>query len=184
MSRPYTKQENELIEKAINFLVKEYNKSGFNEKPVIFHSLRVACRLVEIDAPAPTVAAAVLHDLTEDSKTTLNQISHIFGKEIAQLVDAVSFKPDIEDKKKQYEEMFERTKKAGKQALIIKCADILDNSDYYSFGKNKEPEDLLMNKLNYFLKMAKPVIGKDILFKKLKDKDKTLLSEYKKVYKQ
>ncbi|MFA4872186.1 MAG: HD domain-containing protein [Patescibacteria group bacterium] len=180
MSRRYTEKENRLIEKAIKFLVKEYDKTGFNEKPVIFHSLRVACRLVEIDALPTIVAAAVLHDLTEDSKITLDQVRRGFGDKVARLVGAVSFKSDIADKEKQYKEVFERIEKAGEQALIIKCADILDNSDYYSFGKNKEHENLLMNKLNYFLKIAQPVIGKTILFKKLNKRYKILSSEYKK----
>lgn len=183
MSKKYTKTENKTIEKAIRFLVDEYARSGFNEKPVIFHSLRVACLLVENNAAAKTVVAAILHDLIEDSEVKIESIKKIFGSSVAKLVKAVSFKSDIKDKKRQYQEMFARTKKSGIEALMIKCADILDNSTYYSFGKNKFSEDILMDKLKYFLKISESNLKNFKLFLELKRRQKMLLAEYGQTYK-
>jgi guanosine-3',5'-bis(diphosphate) 3'-pyrophosphohydrolase len=184
MSRKYTKTENEIIEKAILFLVNEYTKNGFNEKPVIFHSMRVACLLVENNAIAKTVVAALLHDLIEDSEVKLKLIESKFGSPVAKLVDAVSFKPDIKDKKCQYQEMFARTKKSGIEALMIKCADILDNSTYYNFGKNKFSEDIILDKLKYFLTLSKSKLKNYKLFIELKQRQKLLLAKYKREYKE
>ena len=182
MAKRYTKIENGLIEKAIIFLVNEYTKTGFNEKPVIFHSLRVACLLTETDVSVNTVVAAVLHDLIEDSEVRLEQISKEFGIDVATLVDAVSFNPAVANKEEQYREMFERTKKVGREALIIKCADVLDNSDYYSFGNNQDSEKILLDKMSYFLSIAEAQIGTSSLFKKLEERYQELLKEYKSVY--
>ncbi|MBU1092435.1 HD domain-containing protein [Patescibacteria group bacterium] len=177
MAKRYTKKESQLIEKAIAFLVVEYTKSGFNEKPVIFHSLRVACRLVEAGSPAATVAAAVLHDLLEDSHVTAKQMQKSFGKKITDLVSVVSFKPQIQNKTKQYQEMFKRTQAGGPEALIIKCADILDNSDYYILGNNQAAEQLLMDKLKYFLQIAELQLRKTSLFQDLKKRYQMLLAQ-------
>ena len=183
MGKRYIKSENKIIERAILFLVHEYTKTGFNEKPVIFHSLRVACRLVETDSPTITIVAAILHDLIEDSEVKLSQIRKNFGNDVAKLVDAVSFKSNISNKKQQYIEMFKRIKKVGREAFIIKCADILDNSDYYSFGNNQDSEKLLLNKFEYFLTVAESRINNFPLFTVLKRRYYKLLAEYKSVYK-
>ena len=183
MGTRYIKAENKIIEKAIIFLVTEYGKTGFNEKPVIFHSLRVASRLVEANASATVVTAAVLHDLTADSKVNLDQIKNNFGDNVAKLVDAVSFKSNISDREERFKEMFERTKNAGWEALTIKCADILDNSDYYSFGHNRDSENLLLRKVEHFLELAELQISDFSLFEILKKRYQSLLSEYGQVYK-
>jgi len=183
MGKRYSKAENKLIESSITFLIEEYGKTGFNEKPVIFHSIRVACLLVEASASATTVSAAVLHDLIEDSEVKLSKIRDRFGESVAMLVNAVSFRGDIHDKEKQYIDMFQRTIGAGREAIIIKCADLLDNSDYYGFGNNQMAETLLLNKLEYFIKKAEPAIGTFELFKRLRTRYLKLKIEYRLVYK-
>lgn len=175
MVKFYSKKDSRLIEKAVIFLVAEYSKSGFNKKPVIFHSLKVACLLAENGSPATTVAAAVLHDLLEDSQVTAKQIQKKFGRKIANLVTAVSFKPKIKGKIKQYQEMFKRTKSAGFEALMIKGADLLDNSAYYNFGTDKATKQLLMDKLMYFLRISKPKLKKTTMFKELRRRHRALL---------
>ncbi|HEX2787756.1 MAG TPA: HD domain-containing protein [Ignavibacteria bacterium] len=163
----YTKSEIALIEKAISFLVKQYSITGFNKKPVIFHSLKVAYSLIELNLDAEIIIAAILHDLLEDSKVTSKQIQKNFNKDIARLVEAVSFNPYIKDKEEQYIEMFIRTKKAGFPALAVKCADLLDNSNYYQFERNKKSKKLLLDKLSYFLKISKEELKDFLLYKEL-----------------
>ncbi len=180
MGKAYSKKDSQIIENAMIFLMTEYLKSGFNKKPVIFHSLKVACLLAENGSPATTIAAAALHDLLEDSKVTIENLKRKFGKKISNLVSAVSFKKEIKNQKKQYQEMFKRTKNAGKEALMIKCADILDNSNYYLFGNNPGMEKVLMQKLEYFIKIADQKLKNESLFKKLKERHQKLLLEIKK----
>lgn len=177
MARIYSHQDNELVEKAVVFLVNEYSKTGFNKKPVIFHSLRVACKLAEIGESSSVVAAAALHDLLEDSSVTFKLLQQEFGKGVADLVVAVSFKAKIEDKTRQYQEMLARTKAGGRNALIIKCADLLDNSDYYQLEKNRQARKILLKKLKYFIKLAELQLKNDILFKKLKKRHRELIGK-------
>jgi GTP pyrophosphokinase len=56
----------------------------------ITHPLAVAGILAETKLDAPTVAAALLHDVAEDTQVTLDDIRAQFGAEIASLVDAVT----------------------------------------------------------------------------------------------
>jgi len=182
MAKRYTKEENDLIESAITFLVDEYRKSGNNPKPVIFHSLRVSMKLADLGEDAAIVVAALLHDLIEDSDISPQQISQEFSVEIANLVDSVSFKPNITDKHEQYREMFKRTVSHGLPAMKIKCVDILDNSEYYAFGNNKEAEKLLLAKLEYFLDVTQEYLNEFTPYNELCEKYKKILLEYKQAY--
>jgi GTP pyrophosphokinase len=106
---------------------------------------------------------------------TAKQIQKKFGEKIAELVVAASFKSQIKDKVKQYQEMFKRTRVGGQQALIIKCADILDNSNYYSLVNNQTDKQLLIDKQKYFLRIAEPRLKKTPLFQELKKRHRVLL---------
>ena len=182
MRKKYTKKENDRVESAIIFLTDEYRKSGHNPKPVIFHSLRVAMKLADLGEDSTVVIAALLHDLTEDSEVSLKQISQEFGKEVANLVDSVSFKSEITDKHAQYREMFERVVRAGLPAMKLKCIDILDNSTYYTFGNDKEAEDILLAKLKYFLDITKEHLHNFEFYNELSTKYEKFLLDYKQAY--
>lgn len=75
----YSKEDQELIQKAISFLVENFNKSGNNNKPVILHSIRLAMRLYDKGKKASVVVGALLHDLLEDTQVTLSNITSKFG---------------------------------------------------------------------------------------------------------
>lgn len=59
-------------------------------KPYILHPLTVADILADWHADAPSIIAALLHDVVEDTPITLEQIQDTFGEEIANLVDGLS----------------------------------------------------------------------------------------------
>lgn len=67
----------------------------------------------------------------------------------------------------------------GTILLIIKCADILDNSDYYSFGNDQMAERPLTDKLKYFLQVAESRLKTIFLFKNLKKKYRMMSLEMK-----
>ena len=56
----------------------------------IHHPLGVARILAELQIDADSIAAALLHDVVEDTTVTLEQIEKDFGREIAGLVDGVT----------------------------------------------------------------------------------------------
>ena len=58
--------------------------------PFIIHPLEVATILVESRLDTATVIAALLHDVVEDTGSTLEEITDTFGKEVADLVQGVT----------------------------------------------------------------------------------------------
>jgi len=84
--------DRELIEKAFNFANEAhrdmYRNSG---EPYIIHPIHVA-RIVnqEIGLGARSVAAALLHDVVEDTDVPLDEIQSEFGSKIASLIDGLT----------------------------------------------------------------------------------------------
>ena len=115
------------IDQALHFTAKKLDESGHDSKPVLFHSFKIARLLYSSGYDREIVLAAVLHDLIEDTDTTKEEIEEEYGKEIADIVEAVSFDPDLEDYMERTREMFERCLKCGRAALLVKCADLLDD---------------------------------------------------------
>lgn len=56
----------------------------------IQHPLEVANLLVELGMDTDSVVAGILHDVAEDTETTVEEISAAFGEEVAALVDGVT----------------------------------------------------------------------------------------------
>jgi len=136
----------DLVTKAISFAAerhaqaeKPYRK-GTNI-PYIFHPVNAGKILSELGAPDNLVVAAILHDLLEDTETTLGEIDQNFGAEVAELVQNVS---EPEHGKKAWRERkqhtIERLKTAEPDVLKVACADKIDNiqairRDYEQIGE-------------------------------------------------
>ncbi len=80
-----------LLDKAFRFsrLAHEGQRRRSGEE-FIQHPLAVACILAELELDEVTLAAALLHDVVEDTEVTLEQIEAEFGPEITGLVDGVT----------------------------------------------------------------------------------------------
>jgi GTP pyrophosphokinase len=65
----------------------ELRKSG---EPFITHPLAVAQILAEVRMDVPTISAALLHDVVEDTGITQADLEREFGDEVARLVDGVT----------------------------------------------------------------------------------------------
>jgi guanosine-3',5'-bis(diphosphate) 3'-pyrophosphohydrolase len=59
-------------------------------EPYITHPVAVAHILADYRLDAPTLAASLLHDVVEDTPTTLEEVSTTFSPEISMLVDGVT----------------------------------------------------------------------------------------------
>jgi guanosine-3',5'-bis(diphosphate) 3'-pyrophosphohydrolase len=59
-------------------------------EPYIKHSVAVASTLAELRLDPVTIAAALLHDVAEDTGVTLDEVRERFGVEVATLVDGVT----------------------------------------------------------------------------------------------
>ncbi len=59
-------------------------------EPYVFHVISVAEILLSLNLDTPSLMAALLHDVVEDTDITLEQLEEKFGKEVATLVDSVT----------------------------------------------------------------------------------------------
>ena len=164
------------LEQAIIFLATTFQQSGNNPKPVILHSIRVALFLYEYHYPEEAIIAGALHDSVEDTDCTIIQIEDNFGTEVAQLVAANTFNSKIADKTEQNREIFARCKTKGKMALLIKAADILDNSRYWHLLADKKLSRWLIWKIEYFLQLSWPKLEKEQVWQQLSQRYQQLNS--------
>lgn len=65
-------------------------------EPYIYHPIAVARILAELRMDTPTLGAAILHDVIEDTRITKEQIAVRYGEQVAELVDGVSKLPHVE----------------------------------------------------------------------------------------
>ena len=146
---------NKMVEKAIVYLVQAGISTGHNPKPFILHSIRVGLFLFQNNYDQDVVIAGILHDLLEDTDIKEEDIEKEFGMEVGKLVAANSFNIEIINKYERDLDMLNRCKDGGKWALIIKAADILENSDYYQLHQGDEQSHRLLLRLKLFLAMSK-----------------------------
>lgn len=77
-----------LLNRAIIFAVKahEGQKRKGSETPYILHPLEAAAIVATMTSDETLLAAAVLHDVVEDTPVTQTEIAAEFGKQVAELV--------------------------------------------------------------------------------------------------
>ena len=81
----------ELVEKAYRFAEEKHgDQRRASGIPYILHPTSVACILAELGMDSESLAAALLHDVVEDTPVTLPEIVSLFGQEIAELIDGVT----------------------------------------------------------------------------------------------
>ena len=91
-----------VLEKAFATAVKAHDgQHRISGEDYIHHPLGVARILADLQIDADSIAAALLHDVVEDTTITLEQLEKEFGKEIAILVDGVTKLSRIEYKSKE-----------------------------------------------------------------------------------
>ncbi|HCU99404.1 MAG TPA: (p)ppGpp synthetase, partial [Chloroflexi bacterium] len=91
LKKSYSGKDVELIDNAYKF-ANDAHKGQIRASgdPFIYHSVAVASILQELRLPPVVLAAALLHDVVEDSTVTLGALTKGFGKEITSMVDGVT----------------------------------------------------------------------------------------------
>jgi len=101
-------------------------------EPYVSHSVAVASILVGLRLDAATIAAALLHDVPEDTDRSIDDLREAFGPEIASLVDGVTKLGRIEWKSRE-ERQAENLRKmflamaSDIRIILIKLADRVHN---------------------------------------------------------
>lgn len=86
-----TDADKKIIKEAYEFSQKAHAGQKRNSgEPYFNHPYQTALQLAEWGLDAQTIAAGLLHDVAEDTKTTLEQIKQKFGEETAFLVNGVT----------------------------------------------------------------------------------------------
>ena len=86
--RPY---DMEMLDKAYQLAEQahsgQFRRSG---EPYICHPLHVAMLLVDLGMDTESLAAALMHDVVEDTSVTLDELESQFGADVAHMVDGVT----------------------------------------------------------------------------------------------
>lgn len=72
---------------AFDCHIDQKRRSG---EPYITHPVSVACIAANLHLDGPSIIAALLHDVVEDTPATLKDVETKFGKQVANLVDGLS----------------------------------------------------------------------------------------------
>ncbi|MGB6083555.1 RelA/SpoT family protein [Moheibacter sp.] len=128
-----TKDDKKLIRKAFDLAVDAHKdqrrKTG---EPYIFHPIEVAKIVAdEIGLGATSIAAALMHDVVEDTDYTLEDIEELFGERIARIIDGLTKisilnKQDVSIQSENYRKLL-LTLSEDVRVILIKIADRLHN---------------------------------------------------------
>lgn len=150
----------ELIKKAYIFSREAHcaqiRKEGI---PYIYHPLAVADILADMKLDSATIAAGLLHDTVEDADMTIDDISDMFSREVAFLVDAVTklsklqFSTVEEAKAENFRKMFLAMSK-DIRVILIKFADRLHNMRTIEFLPPEKQKRIALETLEIYAPLA------------------------------
>src|SRR3954462_3573868 len=137
--------DRDLLRRAFSFAANAHEgqqrRSG---EEFINHPFGVAKILAELRLDEPTIAAALLHDVVEDTDADLKSVKEEFGETIAQLVDGVTKLTRIQFQSREHAEAENYRKLVVAMSedvpvILIKLADRLHNMRTIEYlGKQKQ----------------------------------------------
>ena len=152
-------------ERAVLFKAYEYAKQAHaNQKrasgePYFIHPCAVADILIDLGLDAATIAAALLHDVIEDTDSTADDIRAAFGEEILTLVGGVTklekivFKSKEDENAENFRRIFVAMAK-DVRVIIIKLADRLHNMRSLNFLSHERQQRMASETLDIFAPLA------------------------------
>ncbi len=122
-----------LIDRALAFSASAHRgQKRMSGEDFVSHSIAVATILVDQFLDSTSIAAALLHDVVEDSELGVEDIAAEFGPEVAELVDGLTkishltFRSRAEEQVENYRKLLLSIAKDAR-VIIIKLADRLHN---------------------------------------------------------
>ena len=128
-------------------------------EPYFSHPCAVAEILIDLGLDTPTVAAAFLHDVVEDTPATEDDIQRRFGREIMTLVDGVTkldkihFRTHEEEDAENFRKIFVAMAN-DVRVIIIKLADRLNNMRSLNYLSNERQQRIAKETLEIFTPLA------------------------------
>ena len=158
----YIKDEksDKLIEKAYLF-AKEKHKNQRRKSGDLYitHPIAVAYILATLNAGPSTIIAGLLHDTIEDTDTTKEEITELFGEEIASLVESLtkitrlSDYHNVEFEAESHRKIFIAMAK-DIRVIIIKLADRLHNLRTLQFQPAEKQKRIAKETLEVYAPIA------------------------------
>ena len=148
------------INRAFQYAYDGHN--GQNRKsgePYITHPLHVALYLCELNFDKETIAAALLHDLIEDTDISYEDLKKEFGEEVADIVDGVTkldkikYSSNEEAKADAIRKMVIAMSK-DIRVLILKLADRLHNIQTIEYHQDWKQEKIAYETLYVYAPLA------------------------------
>lgn len=146
--KKFSKQEQNIIKNAYRVARNSHARQRRDEGlPYIIHPIRIANILMTKfkEANPSVVAAALLHDVVEDTPVTITQIKKIFDHQTYQLVQGMTrSRPKNEteaQKRKSKKKNFRKIMMSNKELNLIKSIDILDNMRSWRFIAKGHPSE-------------------------------------------
>jgi len=123
----------DLIRKAYVYCAKVHQgQTRLSGEPYLVHPMEVSAILADLKLDVPSVVTGLLHDTVEDTLTTLEELSDMFGDEVANLVNGVTkigkihFKTKEESQAENFRKML-LAMSDDIRVILIKLADRLHN---------------------------------------------------------
>jgi GTP pyrophosphokinase len=142
-------------------------------EPYISHPVSVACILADMHMDLPTIMAALLHDVVEDTDISTDDIKEKFGQQVAELVDGVTKLDKIEFQSASVAqaENFRKMLLAMSQdvrVILVKLADRLHNMQTLE-GMRQEKQKLIAKEtLDIYAPIANR-LGLNEIYQELED---------------
>ena len=149
-----------LIRKAYDLCVQAHaGQKRSSGEPFYLHPFSVACIIVQLGMDSESVAAALLHDVVEDTPVTAQEVEKAFGKDIAMLVDGVTKIgriPFITREEQQAENIRKMLLAMAEdiRVIIIKLADRLNNMRTIGALPEQKQRDKALETLEIYAPIA------------------------------
>ncbi len=160
INQTYSEQERELLVKAYEYAKEAHsNQKRASGEPYFVHPCAVADILIDLGLDCATIAAALLHDVIEDTACTAEDIKREFGEEVLGLVSSVTklekivFKSKEEENAENFRKIFVAMAK-DVRVIIIKLADRLHNMRSLNFLSVERQQRMANETLDIYAPLA------------------------------
>lgn len=142
-------------------------------EPYITHPVSVACIMADLHMDVPTILAALLHDVVEDTDVTTQDIKTQFGAQVSELVDGVTKldKIEFESASQAQAENFRKMFLAMSQdvrVILVKLADRLHNMQTLEAMKPEQQRRIAKETLDIYAPIANR-LGLNDIYQELED---------------
>lgn len=142
-------------------------------EPYITHPVAVACILAKLHLDLPTLLAALLHDVVEDTGVSIAEISNQFGKQVADLVEGLTKldKIEFQSAAAAQAENFRKMLLAMSQdvrVILVKLADRLHNMQTLEAMKTDKQKRIAQETLEIYAPIANR-LGLNLIYQELED---------------